>query len=238
MATPYVTVHLTDVTSTQDAALAEVRKRDGSTPVLVTADRQSAGRGRSGRPWEQATVAVFASLAWLPGWAAEDAAVLPLVAGLAVRSSVELITERTVTLKWPNDVLIGAAKVAGVLVERHDDVIVAGCGVNLWWDNPVAGGGSVLDDRPAPGTAATVADEWAAGLLDRIGRGPSGWGRGEYLEHCSTVGMDVTWEPSGRGTAVGIDERGGLVVMSDGLRTVLRAGEVGLVRPARFAPDV
>jgi hypothetical protein len=50
--------------------------------------------------------------------------------------------------------------------------------------------------------------------------------------------MDVTWEPSGRGTAVGIDERGGLVVMSDGLRTVLRAGEVGFVRPARFAPDV
>src|SRR3990172_3487586 len=110
MATPPSAFHLDVVGSTQD----EARTRFSGVPVLVTAARQTTGRGRSGAAWETAPRAVAASLAWEPGWPDAAAARLSLVAGLAAADTLG----DAIGLKWPNDLMRGEAKVGGILTER------------------------------------------------------------------------------------------------------------------------
>lgn len=115
---------------------------------LVT-DRQTAGRGRLGRTWfdgagnfSGSTVIHTAASDPLPG-------TLALVAGLAVLEVVSSLVPppRRAMLKWPNDVLIGPAKLAGILLERAGNAIVAGIGVNL-------AQAPDLPDRPAVALSA------------------------------------------------------------------------------------
>jgi hypothetical protein len=118
MATPPSAFHLDVVGSTQD----EARTRFSCLPVLVTAARQSSGRGRTGATWESAPRAVAASLAWEPGWPDAAVARLSLVAGLAAADTLG----DAIGLKWPNDLMRGEAKVGGILTERFGPVVVAG----------------------------------------------------------------------------------------------------------------
>ena len=99
----------------------------------LVADRQSAGKGRQGRAWFDgagnfmgSTVVRFAPNDPAPG-------TLALVAGLAVLEAVApfVLPPHRAQLKWPNDVLIGAAKLCGILLERVNDAVVIGIGVNL-----------------------------------------------------------------------------------------------------------
>lgn len=224
MATPYDLVQLGTVATTQH----EARRRYAGGPVLVTAERQTAGRGRTGNSWEHAARAVAASLAFEPGWPVESLPVIALVAGLAARDAVG----GDAALKWPNDVMAEGRKVGGVLVEADGGLVVAGLGVNLWWPDPLDGAGALFPSDPGPEAADWMAEHWADRLLERAAAGPGDWGRREYAERCLTLGTEVTWEPDGSGTAVGIDPGGGLVVAVGDGETVLRSGEVGRVRPA------
>lgn len=94
----------------------------------LIAGRQTAGRGRQGRAWVSPPGNLYAS--GLVELRAGDppASTLALVAGLAV---VEALGVSGLSLKWPNDVLTGSAKLAGILLERQNDVVVIGVGANL-----------------------------------------------------------------------------------------------------------
>jgi BirA family transcriptional regulator, biotin operon repressor / biotin---[acetyl-CoA-carboxylase] ligase len=230
-------LRLSEARSTQDEALAAWRAAGGTEAVLVVADRQTEGRGRSGNDWAQPDRAMLASLALSLDWLAEETAVAPLVAGLSARRLAADTALSPVTLKWPNDIMLDDRKVGGVLVERRDGAIVVGCGLNLWWRHPVEGAGAIFGADPADEVVGPLAEGWATDLLDRFAAGPGAWGRDEYVDHCSTIGRDVTWVPGGRGRAESIDELGGLVVATPGGEVVLRAGAVAHVRLARFAPD-
>ena len=94
----------------------------------LIAERQTAGRGRQGRAWVSPPGNLYAS--GLIELRAGDppASTLALVAGLAV---VEVLSTSDLSLKWPNDVLVGSAKVAGILLERQNDAVVIGVGANL-----------------------------------------------------------------------------------------------------------
>lgn len=220
MATPYVLVELASAGSTQD----EARSRFEGRPTLVTARRQRSGRGRSGREWVHAPRALAASLAFRPGWPTGRWGPLPLVAGLAARD----VLGGAVALKWPNDLLLGEAKIGGILAEGAAGVAVVGLGVNLWWEDPIPGAGALYGEDPGPEAAGPLAGGWAARLLDRAAAGPDGWGREEYAAGCETLGREITWEPGGRGVATGVAADGALIV--DGGRVELRAGEVRSVR--------
>ena len=120
----------------------------------LVADRQSAGRGRQGRSWLDGPGNFMGSTAvrLLPQDPAP--ASLSFVAALAVYEAVlgHIATPLTVRLKWPNDVLLDGAKLAGILLERAGDAAVIGIGVNLAWS-------PALPDR-------------ATGHLKRIGPAP------------------------------------------------------------------
>lgn len=225
MDTPYSVRVFEEVTSTQDVARAE---SDGNNPVVVVAHRQSQGRGRSGSEWDTAPRAVAVSAAWRWNWAPEKRSLIPLVAGVAARRTMG----EPVGLKWPNDVLVGDRKVAGLLVELvDDDVVVAGMGVNLFWPDPPAAATALHSVDPGPEAGPALAMEWARWLWALMESGKESWPRQEYEAACVTLGSDVTWDPDGRGRAVGIAADGSLMVVEpDGRTITLTAGAVRHVR--------
>lgn len=222
MATPYSVQAFDEVTSTQDlaASLAD------SGPVLVVAGRQMVGRGRSGSQWLNAERAMAASLGFAPDWRHEDWSLIPLVAGLA---AAEVVGPEC-RLKWPNDLLIDSAKVGGILSEVSGDLVVTGCGLNLYWPDRPPGMAAIYRDDPGPRRHIDLAREWADSLLNRLARGPRAWGLDEYRSRSATLGSKISWEPLGEGTAIDIGEDGALIVSTAEGEIRLTAGTVRHLR--------
>ena len=129
-------VHVTAITtSTMDEAMAAARAGAPSGSSFVT-ERQTQGRGRHGRPWHTEPGGGLAfSVLLRPDLTASEAPSLALVAGLAVRASIAR-SGVDALVKWPNDVLVGGRKIAGVLVEstlrgQRLYATVVGVGLNV-----------------------------------------------------------------------------------------------------------
>jgi BirA family transcriptional regulator, biotin operon repressor / biotin---[acetyl-CoA-carboxylase] ligase len=116
-------IRLDAVSSTMD--VARILLANGAqVGTTVLAGYQSAGRGRSSRQWEtQPGAAILTSFITASRRPVTDLGVLSLLWGWAVASTVESFTERSVTIKWPNDVLVDGRKIAGILTTN---VIVPG----------------------------------------------------------------------------------------------------------------
>ena len=129
-------LHFESLDSTMRVA-AERAEQGAPEGLLVTADRQTAGRGRLGRSWmSDAGLGLYLSLVLRPPVAPADSLALTLASGLGVSRGIGRICGVKCDIRWPNDVLIGERKLAGVLVEmtaNHDRVrhVVVGVGVNV-----------------------------------------------------------------------------------------------------------
>ena len=148
---------------------------------------------------------------------------MSLLAGLAAVTVVD-----GAGLKWPNDVMIGAAKVGGILVERGAGETVVGLGLNLWWPGSPNGTAAIENEDPGADLYAEIGACWGAELLRLIGT--PGWPVDRYREVCVTLGKRITWEPDGSGRALDIDDAGGLIVETPEGATTIRSGEVRHVR--------
>jgi BirA family biotin operon repressor/biotin-[acetyl-CoA-carboxylase] ligase len=162
--------------STNADLLAKARSGAGEGLVLV-AEAQTSGRGRMGRRWispprRALTFSVLlrpAVPAGLLGWA-------PLLAGVAVASALQRTAGVDARLKWPNDVLVDGAKIAGILAERWTNAVVIGTGINVLQHRgelPVPTATSLLVVQGAgPAGAAGPAEAWGAGPVGARGAGP------------------------------------------------------------------
>ena len=130
-------IHLLDAI---DSTNAEARRRAEAGETVsqwIVARRQSAGRGRRGREWNSETGNLFATLMTLTGKAPAEAAQVTFLAALAVTDLLDAFAvPGSVSIKWPNDVLIDGVKACGILVESgaHDTGplwLAVGVGVNL-----------------------------------------------------------------------------------------------------------
>jgi len=101
------------VPSTQDLAREAAQKRGGIGTVIL-AESQSAGRGRSGRSWVSSVGGLYFTAVLRPS---SRPGLIPLMAGVAVAEAIRRLTGLGAELKWPNDILLGRRKVAGVLAE-------------------------------------------------------------------------------------------------------------------------
>ena len=129
-------VELDAVDSTNAEALRRLPDLEG--PCWIMARRQTAGRGRRGRPWSDPDGNFAASLALRPEVPAAQSALVSFVAALALHDSLCALTGQpsAFALKWPNDVLAGGGKVSGILLEgagtaARADHLIVGIGVNL-----------------------------------------------------------------------------------------------------------
>jgi BirA family biotin operon repressor/biotin-[acetyl-CoA-carboxylase] ligase len=122
---PYL--YATETGSTQDA-LAGSNQPHGAVAV---AEHQTAGRGRSGRCWDDAPSTGLLLSVLLRPPAGAPLPQLSLVTGLAVATAVERESGLPTMVKWPNDVLVDGRKVAGILLEASGSVVVCGIGINV-----------------------------------------------------------------------------------------------------------
>src|ERR1700722_1351142 len=219
---------------------------------VLVAEEQTAGRGRLGRSWQSVpgaalTFSVLLRPAAVPaarrGW-------LTLLTGVAVASAVRSVASVGAVLKWPNDVLAGDRKLAGILAEQSPDgsAVVIGTGLNVAaapGELPVSAAGLAATSLRAEGATASRED-LLLGILDQLERwyvafradpdpGRSGL-LDAYRSLSGTLGRTVRLElPAGRvvpGAAAGIDAEGRLLV-ADGPRdpvTPVSAGDVVHVR--------
>jgi len=223
MATPYDIFRLATVESTQDEA--RDLAADRGVPSLVVASEQLSGRGRQGRSWTQPDRGMFASLALFSDCAPSELTLLPLTAAVAVRTVVLNRFDIELDLRWPNDLMLDGRKVGGILVESSGTSVVVGCGMNLWWANPLDGAASLLHEDPGSEAAPRLAESWAGSLLAFLENGPQAWPRAEYERACITLSRNVFWE-GGEGRAVAIAVDGALIVDEEGVDVILHSGEV------------
>ena len=247
-------VHLTEVDSTNVEVARRVRDGAPAGMVLV-ADRQTAGRGRNGRGWQDVPGGNL-SVSVATGVPGAAATLVPLAAGLAAGDALKR-AGLTTTLKWPNDVLVpgrggsqeGAAtrKVGGILADAHDlrprgpQFLVVGIGLDLDWrgqdrNGAAAGWTSVAEELDRD------VDRWE--LLHDLLRALESWLLdvprdptrllAAYTVRCRTLGRDVRIHAPGGATldgrAVDVDASGGLVVDTGAGRQVVMAGDVEHVR--------
>ncbi len=225
-------IHLSVIDSTN--AYAKEKAMEGAAHgTTITADEQTAGRGRQGRSWVAPPgTALLFSVILRPAVARHRFA--PLAAALAVAEVCEELADVEAAIKWPNDVWIGGRKVSGILVEARPDPdpekswVVIGIGLNTRVR---------LEDMPEElrETATTLSlDPGVDALRPLLGR-LGYWidaPQDELLEawraRDALRGREISWA-DGEGVANGIDDEGNLLVEhSDGTESTLGAGEVHL----------
>jgi BirA family transcriptional regulator, biotin operon repressor / biotin---[acetyl-CoA-carboxylase] ligase len=231
--------------STNDDArvAARVGAPEGS---VFLASSQSTGKGRLGRSWVSPIGGVYLSAVLRPRVAAAEVSSLTLAVALGVAQGLEPLGASP-RLKWPNDVLLGDGKLAGLLHEmsvESDAVewVVAGVGVNV--RRPPTGdagleGAAYLEDA----TGALRLAEVAAAVLDGIAETYERWQlggfaelRADYEARFALVGeevrvSDMLGEVRAEGEVLGVDDEGRLLVRgADDAVAAVVAGEVTLRR--------
>ena len=118
--------------STNNEAL-RLARAGAAHGTVVYARKQTAGRGRLGRQWHSPAGNLYVSILLRPDVAPAKAATLSFVTALAVADMIDafLPGEMRARLKWPNDVLVDGAKIAGILTEYVDTAVIVGIGVNI-----------------------------------------------------------------------------------------------------------
>ena len=229
---PHVHHRLTDSTNERARELAVNGAPHGT---LVTADEQTAGRGRQGRAW----VAPHGSallMSLVVRDLREEHALLPLAAAVAVSEACEAVAAVKCAIKWPNDVWIEGRKVAGILVEGRpqEGWAILGIGLNVATaadEFPEELREIATSLRAAAGDAPPVG-EVRAELLDRLDTWltrPADNLISAWRERDALRGRRVRWA-DGEGEATGIAESGALLVATADGEVALDAGEVHLLR--------
>lgn len=249
-------VRVVEETGSTNADLAVLAREGAPEGTVLVTELQTAGRGRLGRPWRAPPRSgLMFSMLVRPGVPVARLGWLPLLTGVAVATAVRRMTAWSqdaesgdvavdVRLKWPNDLLVGERKLAGILAEKVDGGLVVGVGLNVGLraeELPVptatslAIEGAPLSDR-APLLRAILREfgtwyrEWTAldGDPERSGLRPA------YKELCATLGRTVRVElPADErltGAARDVDESGRLVVSGPSGDRAVSAGDVVHVR--------
>jgi len=237
-----VTYETLGSTNAEALALARARERG---PLWITAKSQSAGRGRRGNAWVSAPGNLYASLLLTEPSAPRDAPQLSFVAALAVHDALSRAAPPlapALKVKWPNDLLLGGDKLAGILIEGESQpnfTVAIGIGVNCVshpsnTDHPAT-------DLAAAGAARTPEQVLAAlapAMSERLAQWRSGQGfasvRADWLKRAAGIGEEIRVRLPERelaGRFRGLDEAGRLLLEGpDGTETVI-AGDVFALGP-------
>jgi len=244
---PFRVLRHPELGSTNTEALG-LAARGETGPVWVVTDRQTQGRGRSGRTWTSVDGNLYASLLVTLACPARVLHQLSLLAGVAVHGAIEAAAARagvavpTLRLKWPNDVLLGEAKVAGILPESTAGqggatAVVIGVGLNLAGvPDGLGRAAACLRETGVHLTPADMLDHLHPAFLDTLALWDAGHGfpviRERWLARAGRLGEAITVNAGGRpvgGTFGGVDPDGALLLREpDGTMRRYTFGDVSL----------
>jgi BirA family transcriptional regulator, biotin operon repressor / biotin---[acetyl-CoA-carboxylase] ligase len=217
-------------------AAAKLARASCSSGVIVGAEEQTAGMGRQGRSWRSDKGAgLYVSIILRLALGARDLPVVMLALGIAAREAIAEVTSLSPDLRWPNDVLIGGRKCAGILAQLEGTAVIAGIGINVSHsDFPVElnatslkmeGSGVRREEvlvalAHAVDRCCTILAVEGSGAIVRIFEASSSYARGRR----------VRVEQSGgtiEGTTAGLDASGFLILRNDdGAEVTVLAGGV------------
>jgi BirA family transcriptional regulator, biotin operon repressor / biotin---[acetyl-CoA-carboxylase] ligase len=210
--------------------------------LVAVADHQTAGRGRLDRRWEAPPGAsLLLSVLMRPALDPADLHLCTAAVALAGAEAIRLVGGVSPGLKWPNDLVIGPAKLAGVLAEADLGGgtvrwVVVGIGINVAWPGPPDVGGTCLDDQRSDGGLTDRAELFKAflgALTARRTALETLEGRRELAAElggaCDTLGARVRVDLAGEsfsGLATEIDQAGHLIVVTESGPRTVSAGDV------------
>ena len=214
--------------------------------TVVFAERQTAGRGRRGKPWVSPFACnVYMSLCWQFDSSVGELACLPLVVALSAAAALDRVGMSGHQIKWPNDLLLRDHKLAGCLVEVQGDAsgpchAVIGVGINVRMPQ----GMPALEpiDQAWTDVASSVPgvsrNQCAGALLDELVTNLAGYGQegfaafqGQWRSRDCLAGRQVEIAHHNqliRGKVTGISDRGGLLLETAGTVAEYLAGEVSV----------
>ena len=230
-----------EVTSTNDVA-AQMYQQGAPYFTVIWADAQMKGRGRLGRKWKTYRDVGLAFSVVVP----EGGDVLPLMMSVCLHRAFRRFAanhlQQSLTIKWPNDILIGTKKLAGILIESHTDAqgerfYVVGIGLNV--QTPPQG----FDETPeavalenichtAPERSFVLAAilQELKKILDLQTENHEDANIITYYQtHCDTIGQSIIWQDgknATKGTAKNITAQGHLILSTDTGDITCHVGEV------------
>jgi len=239
-------VHLPRVDSTQ-STIFDLAAQGAADRTVVVADYQAAGRGRRGRAWDAPPgTSLLMSILVRPRGTPDRWGGYSLASALTVADALARVAGLSTRLKWPNDVLVGGRKIAGILLESRmpaagpvgpvgvAGVIAVGIGVNLGQRAFPAGlaaratsvaleTGRAVERDAALSAVLEAFDGWRA-QLEQDGLAPI---RARWLALADTIGRRVSVDGV-TGVAIDLDVDGALVLQDGEHRHRVVAGEVGV----------
>jgi BirA family transcriptional regulator, biotin operon repressor / biotin---[acetyl-CoA-carboxylase] ligase len=235
-------LHFRALDSTNEEAQRQLAA-GAAGPLWIVADEQTQGRGRGGRRWQSPKGNLYASLLLTLDVNPPVATQLSFVAALAAHDAVSKHLgsdpRETLRLKWPNDVLLGNAKLAGVLIESAASprspglAVIVGIGINIS-AAPADTDRAVASLGLAPGACESAFDALADGFDLWFARWDSGRGfatiREAWLARAMALNEPISVNLNGssiRGTFRGVDHAGALQLETGpGTVIIVNAGEI------------
>lgn len=238
-------IHYFDVTDSTNIRAKQLAEEGSCHGTLVVADRQEAGRGRRGKSWTSpAGTSIYMSILLKPEIKPQSASMLTLIAGLSVARAIKEYANLSPQIKWPNDIVINGKKVCGILAELSTEIeeihyVVVGIGINV-------------RNREFPEEIAQIATSLFLEGREDIGRSELIETVCEYFEHyydifCRTNDLSglcqeyneylvnrgrqvkvLDPQKSFEGKALGITDKGELVVETEEGEKLVSAGEVSV----------
>lgn len=237
-------IHWLDEVGSTNTYARELARLGAPEGLVAVADFQTSGRGRLDRRWESPAGAnLLASVLLRPDCGADDLHLCGGAVALAGADACREVAGVEPLLKWPNDLLLEDAKLAGILSETEFSgdtltAVVVGIGINVAWPGPEGTGGTCLDcnrdcSSHGPVDRRVLLEHLLGALAPRCAQLEWRGGRralaDEIRRRCSTLGQDVRVELAGeelRGRARMIDDSGRLVVETGTGNRSVSAGDV------------
>ena len=231
-------VWLPEVDSTNRYVL-DAARGGAAEGLVVVADRQTAGRGRLGRTWSAppaAEASLLVSVLLRPALPPDERHLVVVAAAVAMARAVQITTGVEAAMKWPNDLLVGDRKLAGILAEASGDAVVVGIGVNLDWPEVppelegIATACNLEGGVVSRGVLLNEFLRWYSHYLHHLDIA-----RTMYRQQLHTLGRRVRVERAAGdvvGRALDVDDAGRLLVEVDGETQVITAGDVVHLRDA------
>lgn len=238
-----------EAAKTVDLGSDSIGPEGACTPVVIIADKQTAGKGRLGRRFESpAGTGLYMSFAFRPDFDISRSLFVTMASAVGTCRAIEKVTGKHAEIKWVNDLFYNGKKVSGILTEAQSDFetgtitrLITGIGVNCFpgsFPPEVAHIAGSLADDAAAFSREKLAAEMINEILPLITEPDTGKFMDEYCERCFILGHEIKIHPTYNDNgilarAIGISEDGGLSVEylekeKAGMKDVLHTGEISI----------